>query len=276
MQRPSEILLKQIELAIASNQLILPSLPEVAVRVRAMTADPDCDSRTLEREISQDAAIAGRLIKVANSSIMQRGVPLNSVSQAVARLGLQLVRSLVTQLAILQAIQKYKGGAWLRDFVDTAQSVSAICHGLVQKLSHLDAEQAALVGLVHDIGRLPLREYLVQHPELAADGLTPEQIEDALHPAVGAALLRHWRFSEELIEAVAEHEQVQRAGAARADYADVVIAANFLHHGVMTGPYSDYHDAQIPALRKCGQVQPQALAKVAAAEVNPQRLALLA
>jgi putative nucleotidyltransferase with HDIG domain len=246
-----QLLLEQIGRAIAANQLLLPSLPEVAVRVREMTADPDCDQRRLEQEINKDTALAGRLIKVANSSVMQRGVPLRSVAQAIARLGLRLVCSLVTQLAILQMLQRRGGGPWLRDFVETAQAISALCRELAQPMPHLDSEQAALAGLLHDIGRLPLREFLAQQPAFANDATARRHMEDALHPTVGATLLRQWGFAEELISAVAEHEQVERDPAAAADYADLVIAANLSHYGVESGPYAHCRDLRIPALEKC-------------------------
>src|SRR5690606_30827017 len=104
MKQRARELLRRLEAAIAANQLVLPSLPEVVIRVRALTESGNCSVEELEREISRDPAIAARLVKVANSSIMRRGVPVSSVRQAIVLLGFRLVRSMVTQLALLQTM----------------------------------------------------------------------------------------------------------------------------------------------------------------------------
>src|SRR5690625_5469812 len=94
---------------------MLPSLPEVAVRVRTLTADPECTIQQLEQEIAKDAVMAARLVKVANSAALLRGQPLTSLRQAITNLGINLVRSLVTQLGILQSMQGRSDSPHMRD-----------------------------------------------------------------------------------------------------------------------------------------------------------------
>ena len=105
MQERALQLLRLLERDIDGNRLILPSLPEVALRVRELTISDGCTAQKLEHEIAKDAAIAARLLKVANSAALLRGVPVTSLKQAVMHLGFDLVRSMVTQLAILQTMQ---------------------------------------------------------------------------------------------------------------------------------------------------------------------------
>ena len=244
-------LLLIIEREILANRLILPSLPEVALRVRELSSQDNADLGQLEREVAKDAAIAARILKVANSSAMQRGKPLSSLRQAISRLGLNLVRSLVTQLAILQTMQNCDDKERLRGFVASGLQISALCHSLTQQLPHLDQEQAALAGLLHDIGKLPLRTFLSRRAELAANEALCREIEQTLHPEVGALLLQHWNFPPELVQATREHEQITRNPGPQADYTDVVIAANLLHYGTEQGRYATYADRPLPALEKC-------------------------
>jgi putative nucleotidyltransferase with HDIG domain len=251
MEARYEGLLGLIEQEILSNRLILPSLPEMALRVRELCSSEDVDIAHLEKVIAKDAAIAARLLKVANSSAMHCGIPLNSLKQAISRLGLNLVRSLVTQLAILQTMQGSGDDERLRGYVDSGLRISALCHSLSQSLPHLDREQAALAGLLHDIGKLPLLRFFKSHPELAPDENTRMGIEQALHPEVGAILLRHWNFPEELIQVAREHEAMERDAADLADYTDLVITANLLHHGVEQGAYAHLAGRVIPAMKKC-------------------------
>ena len=244
-------LLQLIEQDILANRLILPSLPEVALRVREMSSAEDADLAKLEKEIAKDAAIAARILKVANSSAMQRGKPLSSLKQAISRLGLNLVRSLVTQLAILQTMQSCDDKERLRGFVASGLRISALCHSLSAHQPHLDREQAALAGLLHDIGKLPLRKFLNRQAGLCDNEALCRHIEQELHPQVGALMLRHWNFPEELIQATAEHEEMLRDSGALPDYADVVIAANLLHYGTEKGRYAHLAEQAIPAMTKC-------------------------
>lgn len=243
-------LLKTIESDILSNRLILPSLPEVAIRVRELAADPDCTVATLEREVAKDAAIAARLIKVANSSALQRGRPVTGLKQAIMSLGFNLVRSLVTQLAILQTMRGSKDTSRLQGFVASGLHISTLCHSLAARHTHLDAELAALGGLLHDIGKLPLRDFLLQQE--AFSKLERLQFELVLHPYVGAMLLKHWGMTSELVQMARWHESILReTGNSQPDYIDVVIAANVLHYGTKKGRYAKYADIVIPASLKC-------------------------
>lgn len=67
MNQQAQQLLSRLQGDIRANRLILPSLPEVALRVRQLTDNDNCSIRALEQEIIKDAAIAARLLKVANT-----------------------------------------------------------------------------------------------------------------------------------------------------------------------------------------------------------------
>ena len=250
MKEQAHQLFRTLELEIASNRRILPSLPEVAMRVRELTADPECEVSDLEREVAKDAAIAARLVKVANSAALLRGKPTSSLHQAISKLGFQLVRSLVTQLAILQTMQSHTDTQRMRGFVAGGLRISALCYTLAGYQAHLDPEQAALGGLLHDIGKLPLRDFLEGRPDLPDKERL--QMEQLLHPAVGAVMLRRWGMVDSLVEMAREHEKIMReSGRPEADYVDVVIAANLLHYGTEAGRYARYHNVKVPAMHKC-------------------------
>lgn len=251
MRERAQVLLKVIESDIKSNRLILPSLPEVAITVRNLIADPNCSTNCLAREIVKDATIAARLIKVANSSFMRRGRPVSSVKQAVASLGFDLVRSLVTQLAILQTMRTSKDQRRLQGFVASGMHISTLCYSIARNHQHLDPELASLAGLLHDIGKLPLRDFLLGQEQMSK--IERLQFELILHPLVGTMLLRHWQMTEELVQVARWHETVMReTGKDEPDYVDVTIAANLLHYGTSRGRYVKYANISIPAIAKCG------------------------
>ena len=243
-------LLKVIEADIAANRLILPSLPEVAVRVRQLVANPDCSIAMLEQQVSKDAAMAARLLKVANSSVMSRGYKVESLHHAIVNLGFGLVGSLITQMAILQTMSKSPDVNRLEGFVAGSLRVSSLSFSIASQFPHLDAELASLGGLLHDIGKLPLREYLYNNPSFTVDERL--QFELILHLYVGAILLKHWDMPETLTEISFFHERIMRDSPGKLpDYVDVIIAANLMHYGVDQGRYRMHKNEMIPALQKC-------------------------
>ena len=251
MKQRARAMLGRLQADIAANRQMLPSLPEVVFRVRALTSSETCSVIELEREVARDAAIAARLMKVANSSLMRRGVPVTSLKQAIACLGFTLVRSMVTQLAVLQTINSSGGDKGrLRGFVEGGVHVSTLCRSLADSFPHLDAELASLGGLLHDIGKLPLREFLQRQDELSR--IERLRFELMLHPLVGAMMLKHWNMADELVQMARWHESILReTGDPLPDYVDVVIAANLLHYGTDKGRYAGYAAIEVPALHKC-------------------------
>src|SRR5688572_1435162 len=85
--------------ALTQDRLTLPTLPEVAMRISQATQDERTTASRLANEIARDPAIAVRLLRVANSSALCGGRKIDNLQQAITRLGMPLVRSLVTGLA---------------------------------------------------------------------------------------------------------------------------------------------------------------------------------
>src|SRR5690625_6917947 len=138
----------------------------------------------------------------------------------------------------------------MRDFVTNGMHISALFHSLASKQPHWDPELASLGGLLHDIGKLPLRTFLATRAELAPGARY--QLEQLLRPTVGAMMLQRWQMADALVQMAREHERILReTDSPQADYVDIVIAADLLHYGTETGRYARYAHHPIPALEKC-------------------------
>lgn len=87
---------------INNDTLVLPTLPEIAVRVRQAADDPEINLMQMSDVISHDPALAARMIKVANSAFMGRSVKVNTLNQAVTRIGLRQIKNIATAMAMEQ------------------------------------------------------------------------------------------------------------------------------------------------------------------------------
>ena len=148
----------QIQDAIASDQLVLPTLPEVALKVREKIEGEDSNFDDIADMLAQDAALSANFIRIANSPIYRGVEEIVDLRTVINRMGLKVVRDLVVSLALKQifmatsaALDKQFRGAWA-----TSVGVASISRMLAVMARDLSAEQALLAGLIHNIGVLPV------------------------------------------------------------------------------------------------------------------------
>jgi putative nucleotidyltransferase with HDIG domain len=211
-----------------NGSLVLPTLPEVALRVRDVVDDPDATAAQLADIIITDAALSARLLKVANSPLYRGRVAIDNIQMAVSRLGLSLVRNLVTSLVMEQMFQATSNrlDTRLRELWEHSTEVSAICQVIASKHRGLKVDEAMLAGLIHDIGKLPILMKADEKPELFGNSAVLDAVIESLHCKVGEAILKSWHFPESLIAVAAEHENLERDSANGPDLVDLVQVAN--------------------------------------------------
>ncbi|MDR2877765.1 MAG: HDOD domain-containing protein [Chromatiales bacterium] len=239
---------------IKSNKLILPGLPEVTLRVRKLLdAKGGATASKIATAISADAVLSTRLLRVVNSPLYRGANPIEDIRGAVTRLGNANVRNIVTSLAMEQIYQDRVASPEKKRLLahnrEHSMIVAALSWFIANRYTRLNAEEAMLVGLIHDIGKLPIIEYAELAPELA-DKAVFQRLLEVLHPRVGALMLRSWKFSPELVAAVAEHENFNHNPDTPASYTDVVIVANLLSHIGSDHPCTRLDWSTVPAFNR--------------------------
>ncbi len=105
MSTLAEKVQRDLLLAIENDDLVLPTLPEVALRVREAAEDPDISIAALSKVIGNDAALTARIIKVVNSPLLRTNREINDLQTAIGRLGINYTCNLATGLAMEQMFQ---------------------------------------------------------------------------------------------------------------------------------------------------------------------------
>ena len=88
MAHPAAAMLEQISQAYKNNQIMLPELPEVAMRIRQAIRNDDVNLQQVSKLIQMDPAITARLIQIANSPLHRGNSPIEDCRAAISRLGL--------------------------------------------------------------------------------------------------------------------------------------------------------------------------------------------
>jgi HD-like signal output (HDOD) protein len=212
--------------AIEKDQLVLPTLPEVALKVREVADDPDADIDKLTGVIGNDAALSARIIRVANSPLLRASRAIEDLRTALMRLGIQYTCNIATGLAMEQMFQATSDlvDMRMREVWSRSSEIAGISHVLCKHYTRLRPDQATLAGLVHKIGVLPILTYAEDHPALLKDSITLDTVIDALQGQLGDLILKTWNFPQELAHIPSQHMDFER-NIPKADYADIVTIA---------------------------------------------------
>lgn len=238
--------------ALKENQLVLPTIPDISLKIRKAINDPKANNSKIARVVQMDPVITARLIQIANSPLYRGRRRIESCPEALTRLGLKAAQHLITSFALkavfkarTQAIQKHMQALWQH-----SSYVAAICAVLAHKTPGFDPDRAMLAGLVHDIGAVPVLTFADGHMELIGQPQDLSQTIAKLRGPVGAAIMRAWHFPEDFEAVVQEAEDWFRDQAAEPDYVDLVLVSQ-LHSFIGTPKIHDCPRIdQIPAYRK--------------------------
>jgi HD-like signal output (HDOD) protein len=192
---------------INNDTLVLPTLPEIAVKVRQAADNPEVNLAQMSDVISQDPALSARMIKVANSAFMGRSVKVNTLNQAVTRIGLRQIKTIATAMAMEQLfvsnnklIRNYMDKAWQKTLKVACQAITTMDFYLrVNKHTSLNKETITLASLVFNIGVLPILTEAERHPEVFANPSFLAHAIQKLGGKIGGAIMREWGFTDDFV-----------------------------------------------------------------------------
>ncbi|MGD8673620.1 MAG: HDOD domain-containing protein [Thiogranum sp.] len=251
---PEEVFVNELIQDLESGQLQLPTLPEVALRVRDVVDDEDANASQIAEIIAQDAALSARLIQVANSPLYRGRQEIDRLSMVVARLGNKLVRNLVTSQVMKQMFQATNDvvDQHLRAVWEHSVQVAAIARALAGSVPGVMPDQAMLAGLIHDIGTLPILYRAEERDELLETPGLLDQLIARLHTRIGGAILKHWKFPDALVAVAAEHENLERTHEGGPDLVDLVQVANLQSHIDTDHPLGQLDWGGVSAFQRLG------------------------
>lgn len=239
--------------AINNDELILPTLPEVALQVREAAEDPDVGIGELSKVISNDAALTARIIKVVNSPLLRSSSEISDLNMAVARLGMGYTTNLAMGLAMEQMFQATSDviDRRLREVWQRSTEIAGISHVLCRHFTRLPPDQATLAGLVHQIGILPILTYAEENGQLLNDSFTLEKVIERLHPELGQRILQAWDFPPALACVPVEHLDFDRQ-TPQQDLVDIVQVALLQSYAGSEHPLGKIDWTGVDAFRKLG------------------------
>jgi HD-like signal output (HDOD) protein len=226
-----------------THTLEIPSLPEVAVRLRR-AIQKDVDIKDAIKIIELDPAITAKLIEVANCPLYLSAVPARNPLDAVNRIGLNGTRNLVIAISIKQIFKSRS--SLIKTHLETLwrQSLylAALCQVLATASQEKNLEDALLAGLIADIGAIPFLSYVANLPP---EFISETEIQEALPivtGVVGSVILKEWQFADEFIDVALNSRNWFQNNSAELSLTDIVVLSR-LH--AMIGKKSS---VELPAI----------------------------
>ena len=193
---------------IGNDTITLPTLPEVAVKIRRAADDPKINLHRMAEVIAYDPALSARMMRVANSPMVARQIKVETINQAVTRIGLRQIKNIATAMAMEQLF--VSKNALIKSYLDTAWQksveISTVAIALMQaylkhnKHSSLNVDTITLAALVHNIGVLPILTEAERHEDVFANPQFLSQAIQKLAGHIGGTIMKTWDFPREFVE----------------------------------------------------------------------------
>jgi HD-like signal output (HDOD) protein len=203
------------------QQIQVPPCPELLTRLRAAMAPREPDLQAVARVAEADVAMAATLIRNANGAAFAGLPPVQSVGQAMLRLGLGASATLMTAFLVRHALPVRSPA--LRGFWEDSTRKAAAMGWLAAQLPGVSIELAHGVGLFSHVGQPVLmqsvRGYAGTLAEAAARRDRPMVATENAnhrtdHAVAGALTARAWRMDGALVAAVRLHHSFEVLGSA--------------------------------------------------------------
>ena len=198
----------------------IPALPQVLVKLLEICQSDDADFHQISRIVSQDPAISGRILALANSAFYSTVNNVSTLERALLVLGTDALKSLIINVAVQQFFDSFdkKHTPFLKAFWRTSLCCALLSKSFASLTNYASPEQAYLAGLLHNVGSLVLHSQFPERYEtmLDSDGGITEGRDIAIaemrefdvnHCDLGAELLSRWGIDQLICDAVSYHHE---------------------------------------------------------------------
>ncbi len=205
-----------IRIKILAKAESIPPLPALAEQLIRLTRSDSSTIKDVCNKIKMDQGISSKVIKLVNSPFYGMKQEISSIDRATVLLGFNTVKNIAAAISMEDFYSKpfnmYKTtgkNIWLHSYK------TACISQLIAKELNLDEEALYMAGLLHDVGKIIMTDFLVKEVETIEDEKNQLGMD---HTEVGALILKKWSVSTEIVDAVKNHHDISTLNFSKALY----------------------------------------------------------
>lgn len=214
--------------ALMDGSFALPTLPDIAIRIRAAAADADKGVDEITRVAQSDPAIAAYCIRMANNAAYAGASRVTGIRDAVVRMGADATADMITAYTLRELFTAPDAGS--RAFMQLAwrhsARIAALSFVIAKHTQKINPEQALLGGLLHDIGMLIIISEWHKQAQSALTETSLRALGRELNGSLGSMVLRNWRLGDSIVLPTLESEHFSRQSGAALDICDCIALAH--------------------------------------------------
>ncbi len=234
--------MKSIE-DILNNQVRLPSLPSIAMRILNAVKADEASLGELAKIVSSDPALAARVLKISNSSFYALSQKVDSIQKALTILGTETLKNIALSFVIVRCMQTNDGSGFNFDFFWRRAVTAAVASDLISNAIDQKSDDIFITALLQDIGIVILylcmsEEYLKVLDEKRVTGIPITAAEKKMfnydHQEVGTQILQKWGLPESIYLPIQYHHNNTSVPAECRDKAQILWLADRMssaYHG---------------------------------------------
>ena len=241
---------------LSAGRVELPSFPEAAARLQQALADANVTAERIALVLGTDAGLTARVLTMANSTLLHRGgKPVSDLKLAVTRIGHENIR--VAALAYASAqLKRAPELAHIRGDLEQCWQegirVAALAHAIARETRATRGDEALLVGLLHNIGKVYIIARAARDSVLHRNPDVKASVLRDWYPGIGQALVENWKLPEQIAAAVGAQLDRSRAHGGNPDLTDLLIVAVELAGQIAAGKSDDTQVSLLPAAKVLG------------------------
>ncbi|MBN1129525.1 MAG: HDOD domain-containing protein [Chitinispirillaceae bacterium] len=230
---------------IAESVIGLPTLPTVVSRMIDLVDSPRTSAALLARLISSDQALTAKVLKLANSAYYGFPREISTVNMAIVVLGFNAVKEMGLSLSVFDVFKKTPSSGYfdVARFWEHSVGCGVAARMLVRNYRPAMAGEAFVSGLLHDVGKVILKQYfdaeLARIIDLQREGgvtleAAEQRVIETSHAQIGSWLAEKWNLPKIICETIRCHHEPWEAEREK-EFIACVQLGDYLCHKSNTG-----------------------------------------
>jgi HD-like signal output (HDOD) protein len=214
--------------SVGSPQTIAP-LPRVCAELAQLTAQQATDAAQLARLIQSDAALAGEIMRVANSPVLRPRTAIVSLQQAVSWLGVAEVRNIAMAVMLRGEVFVAPGHEPQSEELWREAWLAGLWAKEIARERRKHVESAFLAALMHRTGAalaVKILSRFESEQRTVVDARTFGELVVEFEPAFGRLLMKGWLLPADVQDAAIDWRSYRESK--HSDLAGTVHAAHLL------------------------------------------------